>query len=325
MEAVQKVKNLIPLEWKKRFNEIRYNHKPYVLKGNGHRIMIKCPVPPDAPLDSWGDYHYALSLANALHRLGCYVRVDFLKHWYNGARRPDEAVLVLRGLEKYSPVPWNHNLMWVISHPDMVSQAEIERYDHVWAAGHLSGTETLWQCTDTEKFNLRHRGPYFRKPLFVGNARGYTRQIVRDCITAGIDIDIIGAGYEGTPAEKHVLMKRVPNDKLAIWYASAPVVLNDQHEDMADQGFIPNRIFDATACGAYVVTAPIQGVNLYEMFGGRVREYRCLEELAHFCSAPLNRVYTATTHTFDARAQVIYRKVVELIDSGRPRLLPETI
>jgi spore maturation protein CgeB len=55
------------------------------------------------------------------------------------------------------------------------------------------------------------------------------------------------------------------------------VVLNDHWDDMARDGFLSNRLFDAAASGALVVTDPVPGVE--ELFGGAVLPYRDVAEL----------------------------------------------
>ena len=46
---------------------------------------------------------------------------------------------------------------------------------------------------------------------------------------------------------------------------------------MREKGFISNRIFDAIACGAYVISDEVSGLD--ELFEGRVDTYETVEQL----------------------------------------------
>ena len=65
-------------------------------------------------------------------------------------------------------------------------------------------------------------------------------------------------------------------------YRSAGVVLNDHWPDMAKHGFLSNRLFDAAASGARVVSDDAVGIK--EVFGESVAVYRTQSELAELCS-----------------------------------------
>ena len=63
----------------------------------------------------------------------------------------------------------------------------------------------------------------------------------------------------------------VANEDFGPLYCSAGVVLNDHHDDMRRDGFLSNRLFDATACAARVVSDEIDGVT--EVFGDVVKTF----------------------------------------------------
>ena len=46
----------------------------------------------------------------------------------------------------------------------------------------------------------------------------------------------------------------MPNEDLdlAAYYGAAAIEVNDRWTDMAEQGFMPNRLYDAAASGAFV-------------------------------------------------------------------------
>ena len=74
----------------------------------------------------------------------------------------------------------------------------------------------------------------------------------------------------------------VPNEDIAGMYRSAGVVLNDHWSDMAKHGFLSNRLFDAAAAGARVVSDDAVGIS--EVIGDSVAVYRSPSELAELCS-----------------------------------------
>ena len=53
----------------------------------------------------------------------------------------------------------------------------------------------------------------------------------------------------------------MPNDELRRVYSSAGIVLNDHWDDMRAHGFVSNRIYDALACGAVVVSDDVPGLR----------------------------------------------------------------
>ena len=104
--------------------------------------------------------------------------------------------------------------------------------------------------------------------LFVGNSRRQLRPVVRDALTAGLPLAVYGDLWSGLVPDEMVHGRSIPNDQLAAAYRSAGVVLNDHHDAMRADGFVSNRLFDAVASGARVVTDPIlDAAGLAELFG----------------------------------------------------------
>ena len=68
-------------------------------------------------------------------------------------------------------------------------------------------------------------------------------------------------------------------------------MLNDHWRDMRDEGFISNRIYDALACGAFVLSDEVPGIG--EEFDGAVATYDRAEQLEglidHFMANPDER------------------------------------
>lgn len=281
---------------KKLMSEHTYLHRAYEFRkhvfdyqSNSLRISIKIPVPKRELAQEWGDFHFAQSLAKELRANGNSARIDFLPDWNRGDSEGDDVVIVLRGLSEYNPRPNQLNLLWLISHPDKVSDLELNGYDHVFVASKTYATELanrlvvpvseLLQCTDKTKFHLNPKNQDQcpkNKVLFVGNSRKQFRPIVKNAIEAGIDIDIYGTRWEEFVSKEHIKGQNIPNDQLAGYYANAGVVLNDHWPDMAKKGFISNRIFDALACGATVVSDNCEGLD--NIFGGALFTYQEKDE-----------------------------------------------
>jgi glycosyltransferase involved in cell wall biosynthesis len=199
-------------------------------------------------------------------------------------------VIALRGLSQYQPRPHQINLLWLISHPDRVSDEELEAYDHVFVASRphaerlaarlATPTSALLQCTDAERFAPPEAAAarVSRGVVLVGNSRNHFRQIVRDCLEADIDFKVVGTRWEKILDADRILAQHVPNRELPAFYASCELVLNDHWETMREHGFISNRLFDAAACGAQIVSDRVEGIE--EIFGDALATYDSPQELA---------------------------------------------
>jgi hypothetical protein len=282
---------------------------------------------------SWGDWHFAHSLAAALRRLGQQVAVDTNQARGRPTRRFDDVVLVLRGREAVQPASVPVNLLWVISHPAEVTSSEAGAYDAVfaasttWAAERSEewglGVEPLLQCTDPELFHPGRAVTANDHVLFVGNARrGGQRPIVDAAVASGVPLDLYGTGWDDGPAAAHLIARRAKNTDLGRLYAEAGIVLNDHWDDMRRLGFVSNRLFDAVACGARVLSDEIVGAK--ELFDGSVR---CADtsDAIRLLTEPVEanwprteqRVATAARvrreHSFDERAKVLLARAVETL------------
>ena len=82
---------------------------------------------------------------------------------------------------------------------------------------------------------------------------------------------------EGLIDTSQVVAEHVPNDELHRVYSSAGIVLNDHWDDMREHGYISNRVYDALACGALVLSDEVPGLS--ERFGDAVAVYRSPREL----------------------------------------------
>ena len=198
------------------------------------KVAIKAPVPSWDQALQWGDYHFAVALAKALHVVERCRLVYRCRH--SGRCLPDQ------GLSEYIPSSSHLNILWNISHPDKVSSDEYDNYDHVFVASeshareiskHTSAPVTpLLQATDPDRFFNPKAEKKDGTILFVGNSRKIPRPSVISAIDQGLDISIYGSLWEGIVDGKFVKGDHIANDDLARFYASAGVVLNDHWSDM---------------------------------------------------------------------------------------------
>ncbi len=285
--------------------------------------------------DQWGDTWFARDLVAALVRAGERAAVVRRPGATAPAREEDDVVLVLRGLRRVVPrrgrATW---LLWVISHPDLVEDDEPADYDATFAASaHWPRAEhfgvpvrPLLQATDPHRFRPTAATPDSgARALFVGSTRGQFRPIVRDALATGTPVTLYGVGWEEFVAAEAIAGEFLANDALPAAYAGAGVVLNDHWPDMAAAGFLSNRLFDAAATGARVLSDPAVGVT--EVFGDVVRTYADPAELGPLLGDDLDagfpdrnrRLAMARTiareHSFDARA----RTLVAVADDLRRR------
>jgi hypothetical protein len=309
------------------------------------RWVIRTAMPVDPRSLGWGDLYFARCLAAALERLGRQVVVDFRPAVELGVQPPCDVELILRGLEPATPRAAGQppvRLMWVISHPDQVSDAELAAMDLVFAAslpwsaqaGRRTGTPVrpLLQATDPQRF---HPGaattdlgaPVAEHVLFAGNSRGVFRPVVRHLVEAGLDVGVYGAQWARFLGNGRVRAEFLPNERLAAAYATAGVVLNDHWDDMRQQGFISNRVFDAAACGARVVSDRIDGME--QLFGGLVRGYSDGAELVQLVrdvpagfpdDEQRRRIgeQVGLEHSFDRRAAELLQAALDLLAARAP-------
>ncbi|HET6940174.1 MAG TPA: glycosyltransferase [Nocardioides sp.] len=297
------------------------------------RWAIKNAAPAGPGGERWGDTHFASALAVALRDEGQEVVVDRRPEWDRPTGRHDDVVLVLRGLVEHEPSPEQPALLWVISHPELVTREEVQGYDRVLAAGrpwaeHRAREwgvpiEPLLQATDPERFHPDAATPGTGDAvLFVGNSRRVLRPVVRDALAAGLPLAVYGDLWAGLVPDAVVRARSIPNESLAAAYRSAGVVLNDHHDAMRADGFVSNRLFDAVASGARVITDPVDG--LAELFGPSVQVYETPEELRRLATLPdpdsvfgddASRRAAAdrvrTEHSFAARARRLVQITLE--------------
>ncbi len=308
------------------------------------RWAIKVASPVGDYGERWGDTHFARSLAAALRGIGQQVVVDHRENHARPSGRHDDVVLVLRGLEAYKPLPGQVNLAWVISHPELFTAAEAATYDRVLAASTAWAARTsrtwgvridpLLQATDPVRFHPGRATPDVGEEIvFVGGSRKQYRVIVRHSVESGLPIAVYGTDWERYIPPRLIKALSVPNDEVGALYASAGVVLNDHWDDMRREGFLSNRLFDAAASGARVITDDVQGLGA--LFGRSVQVATDARRLADL-AAPGSRERVFGTyeercevarrvhreHSFEMRAARLVEVALELRHAPGPLRRP---
>lgn len=243
--------------------------------------------------DRWGDTYFGHGLAEGLRALG--QEVVLLRRGADDhpMSHLSDVALTIRGLKRVHPRPGLLNILWVISHPDLVRPDEVRDFDLVFAASEawaadMSGragvpVRVLHQATNNDLFHPGGATDEGEDVLFVGNGRrDVGRKIVEDALSAGVALSVYGAQWEERLPDGVLRGSSIDNRELAHRYSEAGIVLNDHWDDMARHGFLNNRLFDAVASGARVVSDHVEGAE--ELFKGAVKTYRTADELAWLCS-----------------------------------------
>lgn len=234
---------------------------------------IKTATPAEARAVTWGDFHFAQALADALRSLNQRVSVDFGTNVARASASSDDVVLTLRGLTSV-PIPSEAtSLVWVISHPDKVSARELGTYDLRYAASATWPTmmasqwgidiTPLLQCTDPQRFYIDDVSvpDVSGKLLMVGNSRRQYRPAANAAANAGLPILIYGSDWEDFVSAEYIAGSYVPNEELQRYYRSAQWALNDHWPEMRDHGFISNRVFDVLAAGGRLLSDDVTGLD----------------------------------------------------------------
>ena len=244
----------------------------------------------------------------------------------------DDVRLQILGRLPVPARPGQVNVLWQISHPDYVRREVYAREDLVFIASdqfaaHMASqveipVRPLHQATDPRRSAPSKEG----KPhelLFVANSRNANRHILEDLLPTDHELAVYGRNW--TPARldpRYLVGEHIPNEELAA-YGAASIVLNDHWPDMEREGFLSNRLYDASAAGAFVISDEIDGIE--EEFDGGIVTYRDRTHLRQlverYLAQPDDRAERAARaraavlerHTFDDRARVLVAAIEPLL------------
>ncbi len=311
------------------------------MTGQGWKIAIKTSVRRPRKRLKWGDWHFAVGIAEALEAIGHNVRIDCLPEWSRDPHFSDIDIN-LRGYDAYPDDTGKPHILWVI-YPGKKARnrldlsREYNAADHVMFASLTDGENerlrtpyTTPSSTLMQAFDDRVMFPPEQEKrsgiAFVGSNHmpGHPmRPIVAMALEAGLDVKLYGPGWTGTPAEPHVVQDFLPNDQVGELYRSAQIVLCDHFPSMRQFGYVSNRLFDALACGAPVIVDNVQG--LPSAFAPHV--WRCTSPdevraaydaiLAEDSQEHVSRQGFARSmidlHSFKARALAIDRIIADIL------------
>lgn len=312
------------------------------------KILIRNPAPDD-PADQpfWGDFHFGKALSDRLRELGCETRTQYWPNW-NPSESAD-VLLVLRGLRATEIVEgkYGQKLIWLISHPDDITDDELRRFDTV-----LCGSEhhtarlkqrgfdahVFLQCTDERVFfpAVREKTRLENAFVFVGNWRGGNRSLVGQAITAKLPLRIWGRVWTRPAHAPFIVDDYFPNTQLGELYRSSYCTLNDHWPDMTRNGYVNNRVFDALACALPVLTDPNPGLEGLKLGGIKmitpdesfddamdefIVNYDRYQEAAYSDS-----FFILEQHSFKARAQALIALLTEQApDTGQGGVIEGTL
>jgi hypothetical protein len=235
-----------------------------------------------------GDYHLARALQRQFERRGHPTSIYFQREWTRPATAREDSVIHLWGRYELTARPGQVNVLWVLYHPELVTDELCRRYDLLFAASEKlaarlsrdTGLQVrpLHQATDPERFRPTPGGPA-HELLFVGNSRGTRRTIIDDISPSPHELAVYGGGWDPELVDPvHVRGSVVPNRDLPSYYGAAGIVLNDHWVEQVEAGLINNRLYDALAAGAFVISDPVPGLE--EEFDGGVVTYCGAADLA---------------------------------------------
>lgn len=308
------------------------------------RFAIKIG-PPNRSFANWGDVYFAESLAAALIEAGHACVIHYKDEWELPDRDIDVA-LKISGIDPYEPKPWNINLLWMISHPELHTMEDLGKYDGVCVASRqyaaYLGEELarpvfpLLQAANTDVFYpaAGHVSPLY-DAVFVGsNAQGpgrlQVRKMIADFLPRGPEawpcrLDVWGDAWEGIldPARLHGML---PWREQADIYRQSRIVLTDHHPEMLRHGFINDRTFNAIACGVPVISDCVAGLGDIldiPVCGDHESLRRAVGEIMAnpgqaLARAAANRRLVLESFTFRKRASDIVR-ILEKIDNQELR------
>ena len=304
------------------------------------RWSLRIGTPGGRHAARWGDGPVADAIGRELRAHGLVVRSAGRDRWGSGADRAADVTVHLKGRGVAPIADAQTNVVWVLSHPSEVAPGELEAADLVVAGSTLLAERyrgraarevaVLPQAADARRFTAGHAEPAVAsRVLFVGNTRSVPRPVVLGAIDAGLPLTLVGGGWERFVDPRRVLRDSVPYRELPAWYRSADVVLNDHWEDMARWGLVSNRVFDALACGACVVSDEVPGMD--ELLDAAVVTFRDRDDVGptvrRLLTDPAERAARSARgraavlagHTWEHRAAQLVRLVTTL-DAPQPEL-----
>ena len=136
-------------------------------------------------------------------------------------------------------------------------------------------TEFVPQFTNPKKFHYEPKKELQTDLLFVGSC-WYDRISALFAVELGYNISVYGLNWQGKIPQQYVKGNFIDNQELNKYYSSAKIVLSDHAEDLAQMGLVINRLYDASAAGAFIISE--YSPYIEEIFGDAIPLFSSKEE-----------------------------------------------
>lgn len=277
-------------------------------RAESHDVIIKSTTNPNEY--DIGDYWLGEDFALGFQKLNLSTAVDYRNEYKKKHDPLPKLNLFIRGYTKFEPpADESLNVLYCyypmayfsasknkLSHKEILQRPHMPKYailDDEWQNFDVlavaspsyvkklndAGIKAIYvpQFTNPDKFYPQPDENLMTDILFVGS-NWHDRTSLRFALESGFDVDVYGYNWDGKIPDKMYKAPYVANKDLSRYYSSAKIVLNDHRPDMKEAGFINNRIYDATASGALVISDYMPEIE--ETYGDLVPMYHNKEELA---------------------------------------------
>lgn len=265
-----------------------------------------------------GDYWIGEDFAEGFRKNGLQTEVDYRGEYFREHKPQPKINLFMRGYTKfyppfgkgcnvlyvYYPMAYNAKSEKKISHETLnqrMPMPENASLDDDWQNYDVIAVASKTYAEELQKTGIKaHYIPQFTNPdkfsqapstelktdiLFVGS-NWHNRTSLLYALESGFEVAVYGFNWQGIVPDNMYKAPYIANQDLPRYYASAKIVLNDHRPDMKEFGFINNRIYDATAAGALVVSDYMPEIEA--IYGDSVPMYQTKEELKEILTYYLN-------------------------------------
>lgn len=272
--------------------------------GGGERKFVVIKSTTNRNEQNIGDYWIGEDLAAGFRISGADVDIDYRDEYNRSHQSIPDIALFMRGYTEFRP-PFSAKCTVLYAYYPMAyyrtsgrkalykteqpADANLDddwrNYDLIAVASKSyarklteHGVAALYvpQFTNPERFYPAPDEKLKTDILFVGS-NWHDRTSLRYALESGFSVAVYGYNWNGViPAEMYK-GSYIANSDLARYYSSAKIVLNDHRPDMKVFGFVNNRIYDATAAGALVISDYMPEIE--SEYGDSVPMYKDKQEL----------------------------------------------
>lgn len=268
--------------------------------------------------ENTGDYWIAKDFSLGFEEHGLITDIDYREEYQRPHQKEPNLNIYMRGYTKFHP-PFGKNLnMLYVYYPMAFDKNSSKKHTKIFLKNRSKMPENASLDDDFQNYDiiavasqkytkeLNKAGinaiyiPQFTNPkkfypdikeelktdiLFVGS-NWHDRTSLRYTIELGYNVSVYGYNWHGVIPENMYKGEYISNNELNKYYSSAKIVLNDHRPDMKEFGFVNNRIYDATASGALVISDYIKEID--DMYKGSIPMYKSKEELNQLLHYYLN-------------------------------------